>query len=516
MPDEPLVIGTRLELLVDHHLIQSLKNCRLDLQSPCDEGVVLTLEKPWEGRFSGYFTVIKDETLYRLYYRGFPKITAGYSDGDPNEVTCYAESTDGVHWTKPNLGLFEWDGSKDNNIILDNSFAPACTNFCPFLDTKPGVPAEERFKALGGVFNQRIPPDPSYARREGLKAYVSGDGIRWRQWRSTAVIRPEHHLHEVVDAAQTSAFWSETEGCYVAYLRMWRTDPTDAPPEAEAWPGNRRWVCRTTSSDFLNWTKMEPMSDDGAPIENIYLSQTAPYFRARHIYLALAGRYVAGRRLLNDEEVAVADVDNTQLDATSDVVLMTTRGALSYKRCFMEGFVRPRIGLENWTARSNFPALNMVPTGAYEMSLYIQQHYAQPSTCLRRLVLRLDGLVALGAPHSGGEMITKPIIFSGDRMVINYSTSAAGRIRIEFRDEQDRVVSGFGLVDCCEIVGNHIERIVVWSGGADLSSLASKPVVVRFVLEDAQLFSFRFTFAESTTATVRRALSASTDRPVLQ
>ena len=63
------------------------------------------------------------------------------------EVTCYAESRDGIHWTKPELGLFEFNGSKQNNIVWDG---PGTHNFTPFLDTNPACPPDAKYKALAG------------------------------------------------------------------------------------------------------------------------------------------------------------------------------------------------------------------------------------------------------------------------------------------------------------------------------------------------------------------------------
>jgi len=156
-------IGARRELFVDCHLIDHLDGVRLRLHSPRDEGPVLKFDAPWEGPFCGYVTVIKDRDKYRFYYRGLPQ--AG-RDGGSREVTCYAESSDGIHVVKPKLNLFTVQGSASNNVVLAD-VAPVHHNFSPFLDTRPGVSANERFKALGGT------------RRSGLIAYVSADGIRW-------------------------------------------------------------------------------------------------------------------------------------------------------------------------------------------------------------------------------------------------------------------------------------------------------------------------------------------------
>jgi len=141
---EPTAIGSRVELFVDPFLIDRLDGVEQQLHPPLDGETVLAFDKPWEGRYCGYVTVIKDADRYRLYYRGLP--IAG-KDGSAAEVTCYAESQDGITFMKPNLGLFDISGSRDNNVILAN-LAPFSHNFAPFLDARKDAPAEERFKAL--------------------------------------------------------------------------------------------------------------------------------------------------------------------------------------------------------------------------------------------------------------------------------------------------------------------------------------------------------------------------------
>src|SRR3954469_16993191 len=91
------------------------------------------------------------------------------------EVTCHAESRDGIHWVKPDLGLFERGGSKANNIVLAG-MSQFSHNFCPMIDPRPGVRADERFKALAGTS------------RTGLHAFASADGVRWRKLFDKAVI----------------------------------------------------------------------------------------------------------------------------------------------------------------------------------------------------------------------------------------------------------------------------------------------------------------------------------------
>ena len=126
------------------------------------------------------------------------------------------------------------------------------------------------------------------------------------------------------------------------------------------------------------------------------------------------------------------------------------------------------------------------------MSVYVNQDYAQPTAHLRRYSMRLDGLASLRAPYEGGECLTKPLRFSGKRLLLNFSTSAAGGIRVEIQDASGKPVPGFTLADAVETIGNEIERAARWKGGPDLGSLAGKVLRLRFVLRDARLYALRF------------------------
>ena len=93
-------------MFVDHFIIDTLIWTSLKLHHPIDQGVVLKFDNPWEGPFSGYVTGIQNEEKYQLYYRG---LASAGKDGRSYENTCYAESKDGLNWTKPNLGQFEFN-----------------------------------------------------------------------------------------------------------------------------------------------------------------------------------------------------------------------------------------------------------------------------------------------------------------------------------------------------------------------------------------------------------------------
>ena len=231
------------------------------------------------------------------------------------------------------------------------------------------------------------------------------------------------------------------------------------------------------------------------PPENLYTNQTQPYFRAPHIYIATPARFMPGRRVLTDAQVKELGIDKGTAwlkDDCSDAVLMSSRGGDRYQRTFMEGWILPGADPRNWVSRSNYPAYGIVPTGPTEMSLYVGRHNAQPSAHVVRYTLRTDGFASVHAGYQGGEMLTRPFRFAGRNLEMNFSTSAAGSIRVEVQDAAGKPIPGFALSDCPEIIGDQIERTVAWKQASDLGKLAGQPIRLRFVIKDADLYAIRF------------------------
>ncbi len=454
--DDVVDIGNRLEPFVDGRLIDQLTDARLTPHAPQPREVVLKFDQPWEGLYSGYTTVLKAGKMFRLYYRGMPAARHALD----TEVACVAESEDGIHWTKPKLGLFEVQGTKDNNVVLARH--RACHNFAPFLDTNPDAPADQRYKALGGTG------------APGLIAFVSPDGIRWTELQKEPVIT------KGAFDSQNNAFWSESEQQYVCYFRVFRD--------------GKRWIARTTSEDLIHWAEPVDLELDGKPRQHLYTNQIHPYVRAPHIYIGLPTRFFPGRRVVTEEEAKAigTPTERNYANDCTDILLCSARGGTELKRMFLEAFIRPGVDLRNWTSRANYAARGIVETGPGELSIYVKHNSGYPAVHMRRYTLRLDGFVSVRAPYAGGEMITKPITYTGNRLTINYATSAAGGLKVEIQTPDGKPIEGFALGDCPEIIGDRIEDTVRWKDGEDVSQLAGKPVRLRFVMNDADLYSIRF------------------------
>ena len=470
---KPLDIGSRLELFVDDHLIESMEGVQLRLHSPRSAGKIMDFDEPWEGNISWQLTVFQDGDIYRLYYMG--RSVPGYvrnSGLKPGETLvpehphflCYAESKDGIEWKKPSLGLYEFQGSKDNNILTP-------TMGIPVLDTRPGVDPSHRYKAAGQTDdNTRFGEEETNA---GLILWASSDGLRWTKWREEPLFTTS--LPNAFDSINV-LFWSESEGQYVFYFRYMTQDV--------------RTFARTTSKDLLEWSEPVPCTFDGAerPLHHLYTMATTPYFRAPHIYLAFPKRFLPLRQIYKD----------SPYPGISEAVFLSSRDGVDWKP-FHEAFIRPGRDQRNWVHRTTMTAAGLLETGEDEISLYVSRNYTYPSSYLERFVLRTDGFVSVNAPFAGGEFVTRPLRFSGSELFLNYSTSAAGSIRIEIQDEDGQPIPGFTLEESPVLYGDHIERSVKWQRPGTsitdpmrLDRLSEKPVRLRFVLKDADLYSLRF------------------------
>jgi hypothetical protein len=204
--------------------------------------------------------------------------------------------------------------------------------------------------------------------------------------------------------------------------------------------------------------------------EHLYTSGTQPYFRAPHLYFAFPTRFFPNR------------------GNSTDVLFMSSRGGKKFDRLFLDAFIRPGLDSLRWGNRANYAALNIVPTSPSEMSIYLCSGNAP----MQRGVLRTDGIISVNATSKTGELLTKPFIFTGKRLVINFATSAAGFIQVEIQNEKGKPFPGYQLKESMEIIGDRIQQIVVWKEGPYVTELAGCPIRLRFRMREAELYSFQF------------------------
>ncbi len=431
---EPVDIGSRLELFVDDHLIGETKgDVQRQLIKPEPKEVVFETGESWEGNTSGYYTVFQDGDLYRMIYRGWQhdeKMKASHK-----EVTCYAESKDGIHWKKPKLGLFDWNGSKENNIVW---LSPGTHNFTAFRDDNPKAPAESRYKAFGGV--------GSFG--GGLVPFESADCTNWKLTQKKPVV-----TNGAFDS-QNLAFWDTDRNEYRAYWRYF---------------GNGVRAIRTaTSKDFIHWKNEANLTyHEGTPTEHLYTNAIQKYFRAPHLFVGFPTRYETKSQQV--EPILMTSRDGTLFHRYADAVIPRTA---------------PKDRNHN---RSNYMVWGMfqLPGKPNEISVYgTENYYERTPGRVRRFAYRVDGFVALRAGAAGGQMTTKPLQFTGQQLLLNYVVNPGGTLTIEALDKTGKVIG-----KSKPLSGDAVDAPVSWNQKPDLSN---GNIQLRFNVKNADVYSLRF------------------------
>ena len=483
-PETVTDIGTGRELFVDQQLVAEARGVEFRMHRPETREVALYTDKPWEGSSCGYITVFEDEGIYRMYYKAF-KVKFDESTGErsrSNLRIAYAESVDGVNWSRPNLGLYEFEGSRDNNIVWEGvgNNLIGTHGFTPFKDPNPDAKPEARYKAFGTT----IP----YSMK--LYALQSPDGIHWSLMSKEPIL--EGHAFD----SQNLAFWDPVRKEYRAYVRAF----TGGKPGE-----GLRGIKTTTSDDFMNWREMQWLEYPDAPPTQLYTNGVTVYQRAPHIFLGFPTRYIEDD---SPSYAHMADWEHRKMrmqglrrigTARTDGLFMASRDGRTFRR-WNEAFLRPGPDAAGrWVYGDNYQSVGLIETHTdahgpgTELSFYATEGYWRgDGTTFRRYTIRLDGFVSAHATLDGGTLTTTPIRFEGDALEINFATSAAGHVRVAILDETGEPIPGFALSDSRAIIGDTTSRLVRWGDSAEVSKLAGRVVRLRFELKDADLYSYRF------------------------
>jgi len=473
-------IGSRLELFVDDYIVDKLEgDVELYQHKPHGREVVLSDDKPWE-YLVNYFAVLRDGDKYRMYYRGDHHGTGKQALG---EATCYAESNDGIHWKKPELGLFTFEGSPKNNIVLGGDLGkfPATkkwqgylgadirwrADFVPFIDTRPEVEQDARYKALiRGCrgFHQIGSQRWDY----GMYPFKSPDGIHWTLMNQKPVITRGRF------DSQNLAFWDAAHNRYVAFVRDCRFGldaeiiPNDVRDFEQVPKGVWRDVRVCFSDDFINWSDPLFVEYPGEILQQLYTNAVIPYERAPHILIGFPTRFF--------EE-----------GAQTEPIFMSSRdGGNTFKR-WQEALISRDSPAERDGDRSNYMAHGLVRGNDREYFVYATEGYQDgPSRRLRRFTWRVDGFASVSA--SNGTLTSKLLKYSGNNLMLNYRTRPGGELKVEVLDHSGKV-----LCSSFPVQKDSISEKVKWSENklADYSGL---DVQLRFILHDAELYSFSFAF----------------------
>lgn len=446
---EPLKVGTDKQLFIDDRFIERSKGVERVVNPPRSTGEkLIVVEHPWEDFWiGGYTSVIQEGDRIHLWY--------ATEDQRKGGGVGYACSTNGgAAWTKPKLGVIDYQGSRENNLV-----ATGRLHGVTVFPNRPGAPANERYGMFSGNEN---------------KAFYSRDGIRWTATGKQPFLNLAGH-HDGLDS-QNVIFWDRRLEKYVAYPRINTPNPLATGPKSIK---IIRTVGRTESSTFGNFPKPEIVfaadKDDPANVD-FYTSAAIQYpFAADAYFMFPAAYYYSG-------------------DGPLDIQFAASRDSVRWLRPDRRPIIRLASGQKCLYAGDGLSRHND------ELSLYytsFPMEHGKIDTVTRvgtitRAIYRLDGFMSVDASYSGGEFTTPPLIFSGDRLEINFDGSAGGQVRVEIRDAEDRPIGGYREAECVLITGASVARLVHWQGKTDVTALKGKPVRLRFVMRDTKLYAFQF------------------------
>ena len=460
-------VGANTQLLIDEAFFEKAENVRIRLHPARKTGEkVVQREHPWEAATLNWFSVMKDpgavdkQAGYRMWYECYD--VEGWPTGDDTSF-CYAESRDGIHWTKPQLGLFEFQGSKKNNILF-RQIGPAGAHSRVhgtgvFKDST--APPEARYKAVSqGLWRG------GEGRPHRIAGMFSADGLKWTRY-------PEP-ICDVFADSQYSGFWDPRLGKYALYGRV---------------GGRGRALGRSESDDFsrFNPLKLVLQTDDNdPPNSDLYNPAAMKYPGAANVYLMFPSLYQHDPDTL-DIRLAVSrdGVHWTWPQQDVAFIPLGEPSAFDSKTLYMgQGLLEA--GDELWLYYSGSPLTH----NGHDLDDLVK---AEQPRAYSRVVVRRDRFVSADSGPEGGWFVTPPLRFAGNILNVNVDVRPGGSVRVGLLDENGEPVPDHGVNDCLPITGDHLAKLVRWRKGGDVTVRAGKPTRIRVELKDASLYAFQFT-----------------------
>jgi len=437
-------------LLLDSRLIEKVQNAELVVGTVEKHpgNPLFSEDKPWEKRFDNlYGNVIydKEEGIYKCWYSPFivdhssqgmtlKERNTPYEPPDDREMgICYATSEDGISWEKPNLGLVEFENSKQNNIIWRGPHG-------------------------AGIYKDWHDPDPDRRYKaifQGLSISVSNDGLEWQKARQCEGVETAGDTHN-------NTFWAPTLSTYVGITRTWNRQ------------GDRgiRQVARIESKDFNNWTPVEVVLQGSDPNLQTY---AMPVFFHGGVYLGLLAVHDQKADRVWTELTWSPDTKHwnrispgTPLIPNSDKELDYDYGCVyaCAAPVFLENEIRLYYGGSDWL------------------------HFGWRNGNLSLATLRLDGFASYEhreGVNQPGIIITKPLTAVSKVLRINADIDRRGYVKVKIFNEKDQELAESEL-----ITRTVTDAPIRWKDQFSLEELRGKILKLNFEFKNAKIYSFSF------------------------
>lgn len=414
---------------------------------------VLVADRPWEGNhIYVYGTVLPNESGpgYRLWYHAL-------SNDPDRQRNLYATSPDGIHWTKPDLGIINYSGSTNNNIIIRRG---AGDHILSVIHTPWETDPARRYKLINfDVATGRF-----------LGAW-SPDGLHWTDAPANPILPPASDVGNFA--------WDPHHGRYNGYLKM------------GSYVRNlrRRSVGFTCSKEFnTSWPALQLILEP-----DDFDDRWATGLQRTHFYGLCAFPYES--MYLGFLWIFRATDDEGYYDGVIFVELVTSHDGVHWQR--QEGDRPPILPLGpagSWDGGMVFTTQHPLVEGDtiklwYGGTSGTHAYFTKERTSIGLATLRKDGFASLDAGDTPGIIITRRLLHTQGPLRLNYKAAAGGFVRVELVDDSGAALPGYSFADCQPLTGDSTDQVVAWAGQTQLP--AHPPAFrLRFFVRRASLYSF--------------------------
>lgn len=422
---------------------------------------VLKQEAPWERHSGMTASVIYDEEegIFKAWYM------AGFYAPGKNHVQCLATSKDGIHWERPNLGLYEVLGSKENNIVIPPEYHDGQDHWESMLKDPMDPDSSRRYKALGWSSYDWDGP------MSGIYSATSPDGLNW-----VHTPEPVFHFHprpgtdDLGPVGDAQSLMIDTpKKRYVAFLRGSIT----------------RLI--SFSEDFIKWTPPKTFLQVLNEEETLYNNTGFVYGEQ---YLGILTHF--DRRAYEQTQtlqlLASRDGETWMRLPGESLVPTSDIGEWDRFQILLTGAPPVRVGDKLYIYYRGTARRHAKVVGEFEPRIAKDQDTRTMSIGLA--TLRLDGFASIDASFDGGNITTRPLILGGDNLFLNVK-SDYGQVLVELLDEENRPIPGYTKEDCHPLQIDSVDAQVTWRDKHSLAGLQERPVKIKFYLFNARLYSYR-------------------------
>ena len=474
MADVAKKIGTQRQLFVDNCLIARAKHVTRQVHRP-KRYAGNPLLKPLPGMlWVQHVYQFEESPRFRMWYTTAPG-GAGWYEWKPGErirfATNYAVSEHGMHWKRPDLGLYEIGDRPKKNVVLPYGLMQGL-----FYEPWEKDP-QKRFKALVCVEAKKFENDKlgEFTIPEGYYLHWSPDGIHWKGDLEHMVIPslPGNYNLPQIGIGDTSRFWWDSiRKKYIC----------DAKFAVRGSDHIHRCRGMMESDDLIHWTRPHLTFVASESRTQIYGHRGFPY---EGMYIGLRWLF---RMDYHPKEVHASDL---ALDCSRDGRLWTRVGGRQL-------FMAINAKRDTWDSDIN-AAVSLLVVGDEVWIYYFSgpsAQYRDPKKLPRGhwpglAKLRLDGFASLNGGDQAGTVVTRPLTFAGKTLHVNAEVAEGGELLVGFRTRDGKkAVKGFSVEDCVPLTGDAVDMSVTWKAGADASSLSHSLTRIEFRLRNAKLYSF--------------------------